>query len=146
MSYLDNLENSLKSLESRDERDSGEAARRQSDRKQAIAAGPWSDQLRSSDFTKKLFDEAAVAGHRIRAKIYIAWLGQELRLEVRGRLLNLVPTSDGVIAEYELLSGKPVREAIDLQSEPSALLDRWLAGETAPQPVSVPQFDSEEQE
>lgn len=145
MSYLDNLEDSLKTLESRDERDAGETARRQSDRKQALASAPWSDQLRSSEFTNKLFSDAAAAGHRIRAKIYIAWMGQELRLEVRGRTLNLKPTPGGVIAEYELLSGKQVREAVDLQSDPAALLQRWLEGESAPKPVATPDLDQEAQ-
>lgn len=144
MSYLDNLENSLKNLESRDERDGAEAARRQRDRKQALAAGPWADRLRSSDFTQQLFHEAALAGHRIRAKIYIAWMGTKLRLEVRGRTLNLIPAADGVVAEYSLLSGETVRERVDLNSKPVALLNRWLAGETAPAPVFMPDLHDEE--
>lgn len=145
MGYLDNLESSLKTLESQDERDPGEAARRQSDRKQALASAPWFEQLRSSEFTNKLFQDAAAAGHRIRAKIYIAWMGQRLRLEVRGRTLNLIPTADGVVAEYQTRSDESRREPVDLQSDPNALLDRWLEGETAPPPVSVPNFDQEEE-
>ena len=49
MSFLDNLENSLKSLESREERDPGERKRRESDRARALAAGPWADRLKTSD-------------------------------------------------------------------------------------------------
>ena len=126
MSFLDNLENSLKSLESREERDPNENRRRQDERSRALAVAPWAEQLKNSDFTKQLFDKAAIAGHKIRAKIYMAWFDTNLRLEAKGRTLELRPGPDGITAEYSNAAGDPVTEKVDLSSDPDALLARWL--------------------
>jgi hypothetical protein len=132
MGFLDNLENSLNSLERQEERDPKEGSRRQAERSQAISVQPWADKLKSSAYTKDLFDKAAVAGHRLRAKIYIAWLEQRLRLEARGRVLELKPTTDGIWAEYTTANGSPVLRRIDLDSDPGTLLNEWLSGEQSP--------------
>ncbi|MCU1294803.1 MAG: hypothetical protein JWP08_3653 [Bryobacterales bacterium] len=138
MGFLDNLENSLKNLESREERNPNEARRRQEDRARGLAAAPWATQLKESDYTRALFDKAAIAGHRLRAKIYMAWLDSTLRLEARGRVLHLKPTSEGIVAEYTDSEGKPKVERIDLAGDPDELLERWLSSE---QPAVKEQID-----
>jgi hypothetical protein len=138
MGFLDNLENSLKSLESRDERDPNEAQRRQHDRARNLAAGPWATELKNSDYTKSLFEKAAIAGHRLRSKIYMAWLDSTLRLEARGRVLHLKPTAEGIVAEYTDSEDQPKVERVDLSSDPDELLERWLRSE---QPVVKEQID-----
>jgi hypothetical protein len=127
MSFLDNLENSLKSLESREERDPNEIKRRDDQRARILAAAPWADQLKNSAYTKQLFDKAAVAGHRIRAKVYMAWVDTTLRLEAKGRALELRPTPEGIVAEFADSAGQTVTEAVDLAGNPEALLEKWLA-------------------
>ena len=62
MSFLDNLENNLKSLESSEEADAADARRRESDQRQRKAAGPWAERLRNGEFSKKLMQQATRAG------------------------------------------------------------------------------------
>src|SRR3954468_23110476 len=112
MSFLDSLENSLKTLEARHERDPNEAALRDKDRRQTLAVAPWAEQLKTSVYTKELFDKSAVAGHRIRAKIYITWVGTTLRLEARQRVLELLPAVDGIIARYRNQAGEEVETPV----------------------------------
>lgn len=132
MGFLDNLENSLKSLESSEERDGSVHARREDDRARALAVAPWSEQLKNSDFTKQLFDKAAAAGHRIRAKVYMAWLENTLRLEAREKRLELRPMPDGIVVEFETPDGRHVTRALDLASDPDLLLDEWLTPKQPP--------------
>jgi len=126
MGFLDNLENSLKSLEKADERDPTSNERRTSERARALAVAPWAEKLKTSDYTKQLFDKAAIAGHRMRMKIYMAWLDGDLRLEARQRRLELKPTSEGIIADFVEPNGESKSEAVDLNGDPQALLDSWL--------------------
>jgi hypothetical protein len=134
MDFLDNLENSLKNLESREERDSGVMQRQQDERNRALQAAPWAEKLKSSDYTRKLFDQAAVAGHRLRAKIYMAWLDNVLRLEVKGRWCELRPTANGIEAEFILPDGTTEKKMIDLTGAPEELLGQWLGGELTGKP------------
>lgn len=129
MGFLDNLENSLKSLESKEERDPNEARRRQEDRTRSLAAAPWATRLRDSEYTKALFEKAAVRGHQLRSKIYMAWFDSILRLEMRGRVLELKPTAEGIVAEYADSAGHEKREPIDLGSDPDELLEHWIGSE-----------------
>ncbi len=126
MGFLDNLENSLKSLETADERDGSAHERRENDRAQALAVGPWAEQLKTSDFTKQLFDKAALAGHQMRTKVYMAWLENTLRLEAREKRLELKPTPDGIIAEFEKQDGRHGARPVDLKTDPQLLLNEWL--------------------
>jgi hypothetical protein len=145
MSFLDNLENSLKNLESHDERDPQEASLRQSDRTQALAIAPWADQLKSSSYTKDLLEKSVVAGHRIRTKIYLAWIETTLRLEARGKGLELRPTPDGIVARYQNAAGEEVQQPIDLKNgDPGALLDTWLEGEKPRPSDSAPKAPEED--
>ena len=127
MSFLDNLEDSLKSLETTEERDPNVHERRESDRAPALATAPWAEKLKTSDFTKKLFDEAALAGRRIRTKIYMAWFDNILRLEARARKLELRPTPGGIVAEFIEPDRSSTSEPLSLDSNPEALISKWLA-------------------
>jgi hypothetical protein len=126
MDFLDNLENSLKNLEAREERDPQAEKRKSEERARTLAIGPWAEKLKSSSFTSSLFDKAAVAGHRLRTKIYVAWLDTTLRLEAKGRKLDLEPTPDGIRATFLEPDGSTSQQPVDLDSDPDALLQAWL--------------------
>ena len=144
MSFLDNLESTLKNLESQEERDPTANARRESERARTLAAAPWAEKLKQSPYTHQLMNAAAAAGHRIRTKIYMAWLGTTFRLEARGRKLELRPTEDGIVAVF-LDDNEEIRsERISLQDSPDNLLDAWIAQLPVPVPVAAPDPDAEE--
>jgi DNA repair exonuclease SbcCD ATPase subunit len=126
MDFLDNLENSLKNLEQQQERDSNSAARQMEARRKASEIAPWADALKKSAYVQDLFQKAAIAGHRLRSKIYIAWLENTLRLEAKGRWCEIRPTTSGI--EYEFVSpdGGTVKKSLDLASDPDLLLAEWL--------------------
>ena len=128
MSFLDNLESNLKSLESRDEKNSQlEQQRREADAKALQAAAPYADKLKNSAFTQALMDHATRLGFAQRTKVHIAWLGTTLRLEARERKLELRPTADGIIAAF-VENGQDVRtHAVNLEGDPEALARQWLA-------------------
>ena len=126
MGFLDNLESSLKSLESREERDPEPGKRRQEQQARTLAAAPWAEQLKNSPFTQALMEQAALTGHRLRTKIYIAWLDTTLRLEAKGRKLDLEPTPIGIQANFIEPDGTASHEPLDLASDPEDLLKRWL--------------------
>ena len=127
MSFLDNLENSLKSLESVEERDSSEHRRREHNRSEAMAAAPWAERMKNSTYVTQLLDETAACGRRLRSKIYMAWLDATLRLEAKGHICEIKPKPDGIEARYQRLSDDTERaEPIDLEGDPKHLLERWL--------------------
>ena len=130
MSFLDNLENNLKSLENaeqkRDEADRRNRAR-ESDRAEALAAAPYAEELKKGAFAAEILKQAARIGFSMRIKVHIAWLGTTLRLEARDRRLELRPTPKGVIAVY-LENGEETRtEPLDLAGDPAELVRAWLA-------------------
>ena len=126
MDFLDNLENSLKNLEAREERDPRADKRQGEERARTLAAAPWAEQLKNSGFTKDLLDKAAATGHRLRTKIYIAWLDTTLRLEAKDRKLDLVPMPDGIRANFIEPNGEVAHRAVDLNSDPQDLVGEWL--------------------
>jgi hypothetical protein len=129
MGFLDNLESSLKNLETRDERGASDRQRVQSDRARDLAVAPWSEKLKNSPYTKDLFDKAVAAGHRRRTKVYLARIDKTVRLEAKERRLELKPTPDGILAEYVEPNGELRTESVDLSGDPQALIDRWLGPE-----------------
>jgi len=129
MGFLDNLESSLKSLEDSEERDPREHVRRQEERTRAVAVGPWAERLKDGAYTQKLFEQAALAGHRLRTKIYMAWFEDVLRLEAKQRRLELRPTAEGIVAALIEVDGTTKTQAVDLTGEPSELLREWLGGQ-----------------
>ena len=131
MSFLDSLENSLKSLESRDEsqqQTKDDQKRREAERLQAQAAAPFAEQLKSGPFTASLLQRATAIGHTKRAKIHIAWIGTTLRLEARDRKLELRPTADGVLAVFLRHNEVESTQQLDLNSDSAALAEAWLEG------------------
>jgi hypothetical protein len=130
MSFLDNLENSLKSLESSEEgRASLESEQRlrERDRAAAQAAAPSAEELKKGPFTAALLRDAARVGHSLRTKIHIVWLGSTLRLEAREKRLELRPTAAGIVAAH-IENGVETRvEPLDLNGDPERLIRSWLA-------------------
>ncbi len=129
MSFLDNLESNLKSLESQEEAREG-AERQQQERERnragAQAAAPYAEQLKKGPYTEELLKQAARIGFSMRTKVHVAWLGSTLRLEARERRLELRPTASGVVA-VEIDQNRETRvEPLDLQGSPEELLRRWL--------------------
>src|SRR5690242_6334856 len=128
MSFLDNLDNNLKSLESRDEKggDQRERQQREAERARALAAAPWAETLQDSRFTRESLDPGTRLGHQLRARIYIAWRGQTLRLEARGRKLELRPTAHGVIAAFLVNNAEVRAHPVDLDGKAAELAREWL--------------------
>lgn len=131
MGFLDNLESSLKSLETQEERDGSERQRRQNDRARNLATAPWSERLKNSPYTKDLFDKAVAVGHRRRTKVYLAWIENTVRLEAKQRRLELKPTPNGILAEYVEPNGQLKTETVDLSGDPQVLIDKWFGPEEA---------------
>ena len=130
MSYLDNLENSLKSLESHEEgKDSAEQQHRnrERDRAAAHAAAPYAEQLKKGPFTSELLKQATRVGFEKRVKVHVAWLGTTLRLEARERRLELRPTGTGVVAVWLENNQETRSEPLDLNVNPEELVRLWLA-------------------
>ncbi len=126
MSYLDNLENNLKALESREERGSGSRKRPEVDRNRAKAAQPYAEQLRNSEFTKKLLDRVVQLAHAMRTKVYISWSGNALRLDARAQRLELQPTAEGIYAVFSSGLDVTARKKIDLSRNPEELAQDFL--------------------
>jgi hypothetical protein len=129
MSFLDNLENSLKSLESSEEgkEDRGRQQRaRESQQAQARAAAPFAEELKQGPFTAELLKQATRIGHSQRVKVHIAWLGTTLRLEARERRLELRPTEAGVVAVYLEGNREARTEPLDLHGSAEEFARNWL--------------------
>ncbi|HWB83932.1 MAG TPA: hypothetical protein VG675_07310 [Bryobacteraceae bacterium] len=130
MSFLDNLESNLKNLESREE-GAGDAERerraREKDRADAQAAAPYAEELKKSEYTAGLLRHATRAGHELRTKVHIVWLGSTLRLEARERRLELRPTGKGVMAVFLENNQEKSSRLVDLKGNPEDLARQWLA-------------------
>ena len=142
MSFSDNLENNLKSLEKQDERDAVSIARAQkrnkSQRASVLAAAPHAEILRTGAFTSGLLTHSARIGHGLRTKVNIIWLGTTLRLQAREHRLELRPTPEGVMA-YFLAGEKEIRkQRLDLGGNPEKLAKEWL-DMVGPRPAPEPE-------
>jgi hypothetical protein len=126
MSFLDNLENNLKALEGREERDPNERRRRDAEQEQARAAAPFAEKLRTAPYTQELLAAATQAGYRRRTKVHIAWLGSTLRLEARDKKLDLRPTPQGVIAVFIEGSEEVRTQPVNFDATPADLVEAWL--------------------
>jgi hypothetical protein len=133
VSFLDNLENNLKALESRDEKDPAtlarEAAAREAARSVALQIAPHAEALRNGPFKDGLLTACRNIGHRRRILVRPVWVDSTLRLEAGGKKLELRPTPGGVLAVF--LDGDTEREStpIDLSSDPAKLAENWLGAE-----------------
>lgn len=121
MSFLDNLENNLKALESSQATGMDDRKRRETERRDAIAAAPWAEKLQSSPWAAKFMRDLTRAGFSRRTKINFAWISRVLRAEARGERLEIVPTARGVEAVWG-----DKRVPVDLAGEPDDLIRQWL--------------------
>ena len=130
MSFLDSLENNLKSLENQEERDPARAAeirqQREDAKARALAAAPNAEELRAGKFTAALLDHATRIGHSQRTKVQITWIDTTLRLQAKERRLDLQPTPEGVNAVFSDGAVETGSRAIDLHGDPEALAREWL--------------------
>jgi hypothetical protein len=129
MSFLDNLENNLKSLESGEQaRDEAERERKARDttRAASLAAAPHAEALKKGPFTDELLKQVNRIGFSLRTKVHVAWLGSTLKLEAKEKRVELRPTAKGVTAVY-FEGGNELRgEAVDLGGSAEAFVRKWL--------------------
>lgn len=131
MSFLDNLENNLKALESRDEKDpeklKRDQERRHSERSAALARAPHASALKNSAFTSKLLTECRAVGRGQRVLVQFAWIGEKLRLDAGLKRMELSPTEHGIEAAFFLDGAESRKAPVDLENgDPSALARQWL--------------------
>jgi len=147
MSFSDNLENNLKSLESAEERDPAAASRnqrhKQTQRAQTLAAAPNAEKLKSGKFASGLLTHSTRIGHGLRTKVNIMWLGPTLRLEAREHRLELRPTPEGVTAHFLVNGAETGKHKIDLNSNPEQLAKEWLET-VGPRPAPAPDLGLDE--
>ena len=130
MSFLDNLESNLKSMESREERGdqkSRDAKLRDSERARAQASAVYAEDLRKGPYAPELLKQAARLGHAMRTKVHLAWLGTTLRLEARACKLELRPTPEGVMAAFIENNAEVRSVPVNLAGNPESLVREWLA-------------------
>jgi hypothetical protein len=132
MSFLDNLENNLKALESRDERDPAalarQAAAREAARSVALEIAPHADALRNGPFKDGLLTACREIGHRRRILVRPVWIDSTLRLEAGAKKLELRPTPSGVLAVFFEGDRELDSTQIDLSSDPVKVAEKWLEG------------------
>ncbi|HWY49536.1 MAG TPA: hypothetical protein VNX70_19265 [Bryobacteraceae bacterium] len=135
MSFLDNLENNLKALESRDERDPAALARaaaaREAARSVALQIAPHAEALRNGPFKDGLLSACRDIGHRSRILVRPVWVDSTLRLEAGSKKLELRPTPGGVLAVFFDEGRELESTPIDLSSDPVKLAEKWLAAKGA---------------
>jgi hypothetical protein len=127
MSFLDNLENNLKALESREEGGLDEGNRRELEKARAKASAPWAERLKQAPWTQNLMQQATRAGYQRRIKVNLAWIGTTLRLEARGHRLELRPQPDGIAAVFLRGTEESGSGAVDLKKDPQKLVAEWMA-------------------
>lgn len=131
MSFLDNLENNLKALESREEKDPAkqkeELARREAERQAALAAAPVAAALKTGPFTEKFLVACRAIGHQQRTMVRFTWLDSTLRLEAKERRLDLKPTAQGVEAAFFVDNEPASQRMLTLEEDPEALAKEWLS-------------------
>src|SRR3569623_1719203 len=121
MSFLDNLENNLKALEATESDGLADQKRREANKRDAIAAAPWAEKLKSSPWVAKFMRDRTRAGFTRRTKINFAWIDRILRAEALDERLEIVPTPKGVDAVW-----KDRRVPVDLAGDPDKLIEEWL--------------------
>ena len=131
MSFLDNLENNLKALENREERDpekvKREQERREADRTAALLRAPYVEALRSSPFTTELLTQCRTIGHGQRVLVQFTWLGETLRLDAKTKRMELVPAAEGITAVLSVNGAETAQIKVNPQTDDAAALARrWL--------------------
>jgi hypothetical protein len=126
MSFLDNLENNLKALESREQGGLDEGNKRELEKARAKASAPWAERLKQDPWAQSLMRQASRAGYQRRIKVNLAWLGTTLRLEARGYRLELRPQPDGIAAVFLRGTEESKRQTVDLKKDPQKLVAEWM--------------------
>jgi hypothetical protein len=131
MSYLDNLENNLKALENLEERDpekvKRERERRETDRNAALLRAPHAEALKESAFTSELLTECRAIGRGQRVLVQFTWIGENLRLDAKGKRMELTPTAEGIVAVLSVDGVETERVAVNPATDDAAgLAGRWL--------------------
>ena len=131
MSFLDNLENNLKALESQEERDpekvKREQERRDAERQAALLRAPHAEALKTSPFTSELLTQCRAIGHGQRVLVQFTWLGERLRLDAKSKRMELPPTAEGITAVFSVNGEETGRAIVDpLADDAAALAKRWL--------------------
>jgi hypothetical protein len=129
MSFLDNLENNLKSLESSEQgREDKERAQRtrEMDRARVQSVAPFAEELKKGPYTEELLKQATRVGFSLRTKVNIIWIGTTLRLEAREKRLELRPTPQGIVAAYLENGQETGTQPLDLKGNPGDLVRHWL--------------------
>ena len=134
MSFLDNLENDLKALENREERDpekdKRDRERREADRTAALLRAPHAEALRTSPFTSELLTQCRAIGRGQRVLVQFTWLGESLRLDAKEKRMDLTPTAEGITAVLSLNGEEIGRQTVDPKHDDAAVLvRRWLTGQ-----------------
>jgi hypothetical protein len=132
MSFLDNLENTLKALERQEEKDPEKQKRdreqREADRTAAIRRAPFVEALRESAFTSELLGQCRVVGRELRVLVQFTWIGENLRLDAKEKRMELVPTADGIVAVFSEDGVEKGEAAVNPETDDAAALARrWLA-------------------
>ena len=133
MSFLDNLENDLKALENREERDpekvKRDQERREADRTSALLRAPHAEALRTSPFTSELLTQCRTIGHAQRVLVQFTWLGESLRMDAKAKRMELTPTAEGINALLSVNGEETERFAVHPErDDAAALVKRWLTG------------------
>jgi hypothetical protein len=126
MSFLDNLENNLKALESSEQGGIDDGKRRELEKARAKASAPWAERLRQDPWTQNLMQRATEAGYQRRTKVNLAWIGTTLRLEARGHRLELRPQPDGIAAVFLHGTEESKQQAVDLKKDSQKLVAEWM--------------------
>jgi hypothetical protein len=131
LSFLDNLENNLKALENREERDPEKVRRdqerREADRNAALLRAPHVDALKQSAFTSELLTQCRTIGHGQRVLVRFAWIGENLRLDAQAKRMELTPTAGGIVAVLSQDGEETDRIPVDPEKDdPAQLAQRWL--------------------
>jgi hypothetical protein len=131
MSFLDNLENNLNALERVDERDpeklKREHQRREAERSAALKRAPHVEALKKSPFTSELLTQCRTLGREQRVLVQFTWIGENLRLDAKGKRMELCPTADGITAVFSENGAETGRVPVDPASDdPAKLAQRWL--------------------
>src|SRR5580704_130435 len=119
MGFLDNLENDLKALENREEKDPEKVKRaheqREAERTAALLRAPHADALKNSPFTAELLTQCRTIGHQQRVLVQFTWTGETLRLDAKARRLELTPFAEGITAVFFLNGEETERISVDPQ-------------------------------
>jgi hypothetical protein len=133
MSFLDNLENNLKALERQEEKDpektKRDQERREEERNAALLRAPHVEALKNSPFTAELLTHCRTIGHGQRVLVRFTWIGENLRMDAKGKRMELSPTTEGIVAVFSVDGIETGRIPINPETDDAqTLAGRWLSG------------------